>query len=355
MARRGQKAAGITLPALRKAVAADDVAPVYLLLGEEPALRRRATECLRTLVDDGESPGAIVQIDGSRATLAEIVDEARSLPLFSLMAEGVVRIVTVPNFDKLLGSDETEEFLAYLADPVGATCVVLEADKVDKRKTLYKAVAKTAVIVDCAPPTSERDVSIWIEATLRNAGYSIEPDAVAYLLQMAGTRLTVLEQEIEKAMLYVGESGTVRAADLEGIMGRTREHSVFELTDALVKGDQESALRLLNILLDDGESPIGVLAMIGWICRQLVVAGDLVASGIPRKEAMQGIAGRWPQRGEILDRARRASRGALARTLIGCAEADLFIKRMRDARLGADRLRPARGRLEALCRQICAA
>ena len=99
----------------------------------------------------------------------------------------------------------------------------------------------------------------------------------------------------------------------------------------------------------------GVLAMIGWICRQLVVAGDLVEARVPRKEAMQGIAGRWQQRGAILDRASRASRSALAQNLIGCAEADLFIKRMRDARLGADRLRTARGRLEALCRQICAA
>jgi DNA polymerase-3 subunit delta len=355
VARRATKAAGITMPVLRKAIAGGEIAPAYFLLGEEPALRRRALECIRSAFNEDDGmPGTVVQLDGARATVSEIVDEARSLPLFSLMVEGPARLVWVRDADRLAASD-VAELAAYFEAPVAATCIVFEAGKVDKRKVIFKTIAKAAVLVDCEPPKRESDVAIWIEATLRNRGYAIEPDAVAYLLQMAGTRITVLEQELEKVMLYVGDSGTVHTTDLEGIMGRTREHSIFELTDALVRADHVAALHLLNILLDDGESPIGVLAMVGWICRQLVVASDLTASGCSRKEAMEGIAGRWQQRGEILDRARRAERSALVQTLVGCAETDIFIKRMRDARPGVDRLRPARGRLEALCRQICAA
>jgi len=355
VARRGQKSAGASLPELRRAVADGKMAPAYLLLGDEAALRRRALECIRSAFDEESGlPGTVVQLDGAKVSVGEIVDEALSLPLFGLMADGPARLVWVTDTDRLEVAD-VAVMKAYLDDPVPATCLVFEAAKLDKRKALYKTIAKGAVVINCSPPEDEADVIIWIEATLRNRGYAIEPDAVAYLLQMAGTRITVLEQELEKAMLYVGEGGTVRAVDLEGLMGRTREHSVFELTDALVRGDREAALHLLNILLDDGEAPIAVLAMIGWICRQLVIAGDLAASGCSRKEAMDGIAGRWQQRGEILDRARASGRQRLMGTLVGCAEADLFIKRMRDARPGVDRLRPARGRLEALCRQICAA
>ncbi len=343
------------MPELRRAVGDGKIAPAYLLLGDEAALRRRALECIRSVFDeDAGLPGTVVQLDGARVSVAEVVDEARSLPLFGLMADGPARLVWVIDAHRLEGGD-IAALATYLEDPVPATCVVFEAGKLDKRKALYKTVSKGAVVVDCEPPKREGDVAIWIEATLRNRGHAIDADAVAYLLQMAGTRITVLEQELEKAMLYVGEGGAVGAADLEGLMGRTREHSVFELTDALVRGDREAALRLLNVLLDDGEAPIAVLAMIGWICRQLVVAADLAASDCSRKEAMEGIAGRWQQRGEILDRARGSGREKLIATLVGCADADLFIKRMRDTRPGVDRLRPARGRLEALCRQICAA
>lgn len=355
MARRGQKSAAVSLPELRRAVRDGKIAPAYLLMGDEAALRRRALECIRAVFDEEAGlPGTVAQLDGARVSVAEIVDEARSLPLFGLMAEGPARLVWVTDADRL-ETGEIAALSAYLEDPVPATCLVFEAGKLDKRKALYKAIVKGAIVVDCEPPKREGDVAIWIEATLRNRGHSIEPDAVAYLLQMAGTRITILEQELEKAMLYVGDGGCVRAADLEGLMGRTREHSVFELTEALVRGDREAALHLLNILLDDGEAPIAVLAMIGWICRQLVIAADLAASGCSRKEAMEGIAGRWQQRGEILDRARASGRETLLATLVGCAETDLFIKRMRDTRQGVDRLRPARGRLEALCRQICAA
>ena len=355
MTRRGQKSSGVSLPELRRAVGDGRIASAYLLLGDEAALRRRALECIRGAFDEESGiPGTVVQLEGAVVSVAEIVDEARSLPLFGLMADGPARLIWVTDVDRL-ETDDVATLATYLDDPGPATCLVFEVAKLDRRKALFKTMAKGAVVVDCEPPESEGDVVIWIEATLRNRGHGIEPDAVAYLLQMAGTRITVLEQELEKAMLYVGEGGTVRAVDLEGLMGRTREHSVFELTDALVRGDRDAALRLLNVLLDDGEAPIAVLAMIGWICRQLVIAGDLAASGCSRKEAMGGIAGRWQQRGEILDRARKSGREPLMRTLVGCAEADLFIKRMRDTRPGADRLRPARGRLEALCRQICAA
>lgn len=355
VARRARTPPGVSLPDLRRAVGDGKIAAAYLLLGEEPALRRRALECIRGVFDEESGlPGTLVRLEGAKVSVAEILDEACSLPLFGLMADGPTRLVWVTDTERIEEPD-VAALSTYLEDPAPATCLVFEAAKLDRRKALYKSIAKGAVEVDCEPPKSEADVAIWIEATLRNRGHEIEPDAVAYLLQMAGNRITVLEQELDKVMLYVGEGGTVRATDLEGLMGRSREHSVFELTDALVRGDREVALHLLNVLLDDGEAPIAVLAMIGWICRQLVIAGDLVASGCSRKEAMEGIAGRWQQRGKILDRARASGRETLMATLVSCAEADIFIKRMRDARPGVDRLRPARGKLEALCRQICVA
>ena len=260
-----------------------------------------------------------------------------------------------PEFCAWLDGQDAGELVSYLEDPVPATLLVFEAGKLDKRKALYKALSKAATVVDCAPPDSERDVAIWIEATLRNRGHAIDQDAIAYLLQMAGTRITVLEQELEKAMLHAGDGGRVTVGDLEELMGRTREHSVFELTDALVRGDSQDAVRTLNMLLDDGEEPVRVLPMIAWICRQLVLAKDLATAARSRKEALEGIGGRWQQRGEILDRARQAARADLQQTLVSCAQTDIFIKGLRDTRSGADRLRPARGRLEALCRQICAA
>lgn len=333
--------------------------PVLLLLGEEAALRSRALELLRAPFESGGgqgsgAEGAVERLDGSEVSLEEILDEARSLPLFAMMASGPAKLVHVSRFDSVK-IPEAGALQRYLEEPVAETVLALDAAKLDKRKSVYKLLAKHAVLVPCDPLESDADARRWVQAMARANGCEIDRAAVVYLTEMTGTSLTRLEQELEKAILYVGEAGRIGAEDLEGLLGRSREHSVFELTDALVRGDAAGAQRLLNRLVDDGEDLLRLLAMIAWITRQLVTAADLATQGLPRKELLGRLAGRWNQRGQILDRARQADTRRLVDALASCGDADLFVKRLRSSRPGADKLRPARGRLEALCRQICAA
>jgi DNA polymerase-3 subunit delta len=352
---------GISIAQLRTAVEGGRIDPVYVILGSDAALRRRALAALRAgflEASGGLQPGAFVRMDATAVPVGDgmdaVVDEARSLPLFAMMSDGPARLLWAGSFGNVK-AEETDSLKAYLADPVAATCLVLDTVALDKRTTIYKQLAKVATIVDCEPPKNEGDVRRWIEATAAARGCRIDRDAVVLLTEMAGTSITALEQELEKVLLFVGDSGRITASDLEGLLGRSREHSVFELTDALVAARPRDAMRALNLLVDDGEEPIRLLAMVAWITRQLVTAHDLANSGLPQKEAMQQLGGRWDGRRRLLDRGRAATRDHLLDALRACGDTDLAIKRLRDARPGGDRLRPARGALEALCRQICAA
>jgi DNA polymerase-3 subunit delta len=351
---------GIDVGELARKLGSGGPGPVYLVVGEEAALRRRALELLQKpfLGPRGElEPGTFARLDADSLRLDEILDEARTLPLFAMMADGPSRLLWVGGFDRMdTDPDSIRPLVEYLEDPVSATCLVFEAATVDKRRGVYKALAKHAEIVVCDPPQNEAEVRSWIERTVEGRGYRIDRDAVVLLTEMAGTGMSALEHELEKAMLFVGErGGAISARDLEGLLGRTRERSVFELTDALVAREPREAQRLLNLLIDDGEEPIRLLAMVAWITRQLVTAYDLAREDLPEKEKMQQLGGRWNQRRELLQRSRRSTRDGLLDALRACGEADLTIKRLRDGRPGADRTRPARGTLEALCRQICAA
>ena len=372
--RRASARKAINVGDLRRAVAAASAAPVYLVWGAEQALRRRAYEALQStfLGEDKDNPSApstpdLVRLDGTVCSLAAVLDEARSLPLFSFAStagvdrEGPTRLIWVNGCDKwgVLSTADESALERYLQDPVTDTCLVCEATKLDKRRTFYKLMVRDAVLVACDPPEREADVRRWIEATVRACGFEIDRDAVVLLLELVGRSISQLEQELEKVMLYVGEPGNIQARDFEGLLGRSREHSVFELTDALAGGSTTNAIRTLNRLLDDGEEPIRLLAMVAWVCRQLVLAGDLAGSGCAQKEAMEGLGGRWEQRRVILARATKATRGIadgrdrLLSLLRGCARADLAVKGARGP--GNDGQRVARGHLETLCRQICAA
>lgn len=351
-------AAGTSIEQLRDAVGRRQLASVYLVLGGEAALRRRAFEILRqAFIDDAgeEPPGAVTRMDLRADGLDALLDEARSLPLFAMLGSGSGRLLWASDAEALEKVEDLGDLQRYLADPVAATCLVLEAVSLDKRRGAFKMLAAASTVVDCEAPKSEADVRRWIEATVKARGYSIEPRATVLLLELVGTAITVLEHELEKAMLFVGpDGGMIQAETFEGLLGRSRERTVFELTDALVAGDGAAAMSVLNMLIDDGEEPVRLLGMIAWITRQLVLAHDLGAR-MPERQALESLGGRWEQRRQLLQRTRKGSREVWLSALQACAAADVQIKRLRDSRLGSDRLRPARGVLEALCRQICAA
>jgi len=73
-------------------------------------------------------------------------------------------------------------------------------------------------------------------------------------------------------------------ANVRAIVSDTRVNSVFELTDALGERKLEKALRSLGSLLDGGEAPLLVLAMISRHFRQLWKVRELLERRTPAQE-----------------------------------------------------------------------
>ena len=340
---------GLSLGRLQERLRAGEIGCVYLLLGEDAFLRRRALEALTAAIagDAADEPGlAYERIDAEETVFAEIIDAARSLSLFLPASDHPVRLIRVSGFDTKK-FEEVELLLEYLENPVPETCLVFEVLSLDGRLNASKLLLQHAVQVDCTAPTESRDIGRWIEGKSDAMGFAMAPDAVAYLIEMAGNNLQQLEQELQKLALYVGDQKRVGAKDLEALLERSREHSVFELTDALVSCDSQRAVEVLNFLYDDGASAFEILPMIAWITRQMVIAGDLAQQGLPERELLKQLRGRWDSRKAVLARARRSSVAHLQGLLVACAEADIPSKvRRGDAE---------RGTLEVLCRRICAA
>ena len=343
---------GLSLGRLQERLNAGEIGCVYLLLGDDAFLRRRALEALTEAVAGAvaEEPGlAYETVDAEYTSLAEIFDAARSLPLFLPVSDHPVRLIRVAGFDPTgIKDDEIDLLGDYLERPVPETCMVFEALKIDRRPKASKLLLRHAVEIDCTAPTEPKDVGRWIEGKAEAMGFSMEPNAVAYMLEMAGNNLLQLEQELQKLALYVGDRKRVGAKDLEDLLERSREHSIFELTDALVAGDTRRCIEVLNFLFDDGASPFEILPMIAWMVRQMVIAGDLAEQGLPERELLKQLRGRWDSRKAVLSRARRSTLAELQGLLIACAEADIPSK----VRSRGD---AGRGTLEALCRSVCAA
>src|SRR5581483_9564402 len=113
------------------------------------------------------------------------------------------------------------------------------------------------------------------------AGCFIEPSAAAYLIGMVGTELRRLSSEADKLVNYVGGKGRIGRAEIDELVRYSREHSNFELTDAIIAGNRKRALELLDhILANPPENPQTLAVMlVGAIAsnyRKMLAAKELM-------------------------------------------------------------------------------
>jgi len=182
----------------------------------------------------------------------------------------------------LLDRDEEISGIMSSGIPEGH-CLILTAGAVDKRKRLFKAVADRGVVMQFSRSrTEEKQKDRMLEAAgsvLRRRGKSMDPEAMIALGRKTGFELRKSMAELEKIIAYTGERKRIEEADVEDVVGRTKEDSIFELTASLTAKNPSQALLTLKDLLDQGVHPLVILAMITREMRFLLHASLLLATG----------------------------------------------------------------------------
>ena len=109
------------------------------------------------------------------------------------------------------------------------------------------------------------------------------PAAWIALGKKTGFQLRPSLNELQKLILFAGEKTVIEEKDVEAIVGKTREDSIFDLTNALSDKNAAAALSALKNLLDQGTHHLMILTMISREIRLLLQAAILTESGsIPR-------------------------------------------------------------------------
>jgi DNA polymerase-3 subunit delta len=297
-----------------------DLKPVYLIYGSEELLLERAVKRLRDrLASVADLDFNLDTFDGPSTSADEIVNAANTMPFMSER-----RLVIVRDVDRLDAAD-LESLAAYSRDPAPFTCLVLVATKVAKNSKLYRAVAANGVAYQYEAP-KRSEYAGEVVKLLRARGKRISHAAAQDLVELVGRDLRRLDTEAGKLAAYAGEAAEVSAADVSQAVAAGAASSVFELTDAVGERDTRLALQLLRRLLQSGESPLGIHAMLTRHVRALVSARALAARGmVPEAMAPEMGIAPWLARAA----ARQASRyeaAELASALAGLADAEEQMK-----------------------------
>jgi DNA polymerase-3 subunit delta len=162
----------------------------------------------------------------------------------------------------------------------GNAALILTAEVVDERRSLFKRISAVGCVIDCGVRSRRAwDTQMHPEAARARiqemasaAGKRIDAEAVAGILDRTGASMRGLVSEMEKLLLYVGTRPAIRTADVLEVFSRSRESNIFDLTNAVSGRETAKALMALRSLLTQREPAALILNVVAGEIRNLTIA-----------------------------------------------------------------------------------
>jgi DNA polymerase III delta subunit len=172
-------------------------------------------------------------------------DEAAEQPALEAATGGRKR--------RVAATSPSEELDAYFEAPEPMTTLVFVAGPLDGNRRLVKLVRKHAVVVDCGSLESPQEAGGWIRKRLEKDELSIEPRALALLLEATGLSLGRIRAEVEKLVLYAAGESTVTERHIRDLVhAAVRAGRGAGGRDGHPDGDARKALQELAALFEAG-------------------------------------------------------------------------------------------------------
>ena len=315
---------------LRAALARGDVAPVYLLAGDDDAQVEDCIAAIHAALFADTQPDLDLNLfDGQTHQVSEVVQAARLAPFVHGR-----RMVLVRRCDSWK-AEAVQPLATYLDRPSRSCCLVLATRTVRPLGTrVTRAVQAAGHQVACAAPRG-RGIAGMIRQEMRRRGLRCDDAAVACIAEVLGGDTLRARSEIEKIALSVGDAGRVTLPDVERVLADGSTVTVFNMVDCIGAGQLPAALRYLNALLDHGDAPQRIMPLIKRQVRLLAIVSHAVRGGAAPGEAGRraGIKHENIAR-KICEQACGWSSAAIGRAFDELARADLRLKSFRaDKRL----------------------
>lgn len=220
--------------------------PIYFLMGEESYYIDQISDFIEKNVLDESEKGFNQQVMyGRDVTIEDIIAAAKRYPM---MAER--QVIIVKEAQDL--SRTIENLASYAENPQPSTVLVLnyKYKTLDKRKKLYKIIAKNGLIFD-SKKLYENQVSDWIRRVLNGKKYQIEPKASLMLIEFLGTDLSKISNELNKLVLILPEGTIINDKHIEENIGISKDFNNFELRKAVGEKNILKSNRIINYFAEN--------------------------------------------------------------------------------------------------------
>lgn len=314
---------------LMKELSEGKLRPVYLFYGDESFLLESSWLKIKQLAVDeatADLDAISYKLDGygSRLDLKELAMQLRTPPFLSPKRLILVQRSGFFSSKSALSDEAFENLSAALYGMSDSSCVVFWEDKYDGRVKRNQKLIEDAggMLVQFAHQDADTLVN-WVRAWLYREKIEIELQACESLIDRCESDMRSITQELTKLKHYCLYNNRVRIdlSLLNLICRPDRRGSIFDLTDAISKGDSAEALRLLHLLWSNKEPSQLILSMLARHFKQLLCSHDWSQSEMVKGLGIQPFVAK-----RLKEQQSRFTAPILEALYESCFQADLGIK-----------------------------
>ncbi|WP_107838743.1 DNA polymerase III subunit delta [Metasolibacillus meyeri] len=306
-----------------------DIAPVYLLVGEETYFIDETVKRLKEALS-GQEEVETIPFDLAERPVDVVIDEADTIPFFTdrkLIVAKNASFLKVAEKGKEKIEHDLKRLEIWLSHPTdtAVTLFIAPYEKLDERKKVTKLMKERAIFISAETP-KEQDLYVWMKHEVEAHGKIMGDAAAIKLVEMVGANMLQLKAELEKMVLYLGEEHEITGELIEELVAKTLEHDAFKMLNAYLGNRQAEALTIYHDLLRQKEEPIMLVGLLASNIRTMSQAFYLLTKGYHPQQIAKQLKVHPYRIKMILEQRNRPSAERLLQALNALATVDLQLK-----------------------------
>ena len=266
---------------------------IYLLYGREHYLIDNAIKLFKESLNESMIDFNLDILDGKEIMLDQLLSSIETLPFMDER-----KIVIVKDFELLMKgkkknfSDKEEKIFAEHLENIPDTTVLVFAvyGDIDKKKSMVNKINKNGIVYNCEK-ISDMDLFKWTRRRFDENQITIENAQVMYFIESTGYKdknneftLSDIENEIKKISSFAGKDTKVTNEIIDRLSQKKIENDIFKLIDYIGEKNSQNAIKILNDMINEGESVLGIFAMINRQFKIVLQVKALLNKGMNNKD-----------------------------------------------------------------------
>ena len=234
-----------------------ELKPVYFLFGDDYLTINNAikaiSNCAEPLITsdfDRETISA-----EKKTSLTDVVDLAYTFPFGSEK-----KLLIVKNFENF---NNKKQLIDYVNKPNDTTVLVIaNYGKISNLNSEpFKTLENKKQIFE-ARELKGVELENWVRKRCKQLDFEINTESVKTLVEIVGEDKSLLEMQLQKFKSFLGNNNEISVEDIKRLSSATKEYSIFDLLNAIGKGNAANSIKIINNLLDCGKNMVFILSML---------------------------------------------------------------------------------------------